>query len=101
MYALATHPLLTLAALIMSAGSALLALFVCTRLVGWRSPLKWISMWLVLSAGSFVSFSSYGPLNQGPLTGSSSHLWEPSLFGLAFAVAVASAGTIGIWRSNH
>ncbi len=101
MSAFASHPMLTLEAFALSAGSALLTFFVCVRLTGWRSPLKWISMWLVLAAGSFISFSAYGPLHQGPLVGASSHLWEPSLFGLAFTVLVASAGTIGIWRSNR
>ena len=47
-------------------------------------------MWLALILGTFIVFSAYGPLQPyGVFAGPSEHLWQPSLAGLAFAIAVA------------
>ena len=97
----APHPLLSIEAIVIDIGSAVFMFWACIRLVGWHSPLRWLVMWLALLGGFFVGFSAYGPLHYGVFAGPSTRLWEPSLLGLAFSVAVATAGTIGVWRGNR
>ncbi len=101
MFAAASHPALSAASLVICVGSGLFMLWACVRLVSWASPLRWLAMWFALAVGSFIGFSAYGPLHTGVMVGPSDRLWEPSVFGLGVAIAIASAGTIGVWRSNR
>lgn len=80
-----------------------LMLWSCFLLVGWSNPFRWVAMWLALLALGFIAGSTSGPIAYGRVMGGSpsNHLWDPSLVNFGFAIAIASAGTIGVWRSNR